>query len=262
MSRISIADLAAVVYSSGKVFDGLATGRLDTENFLRSGDTSGVGSRRDLELLGDLKAVSAFIVDFTEQEGGTIDAAFLKQLNAQMTRSASIEPGELRRSDQQIGVNTVHGRHEPPAVNEAALQRLVERALDTDNPQEAASALFLVVAKAQPFMDGNKRTGIFAGNAYLLQQGTGTLLTVPVDENDPSVAARFNSLLARSYVFNEDGPVTQMLLQEGISNIPQHRHQSTRSELEKIRLLKAKIAERAALVDAEAGADTGGRHQP
>ena len=35
MASISIADLAGVVYSSGKAFDGLATGRLDTENFLR-----------------------------------------------------------------------------------------------------------------------------------------------------------------------------------------------------------------------------------
>ena len=34
---LTVTDLAGVVYSSGRVFDGLSTGRLDTENFLRTG---------------------------------------------------------------------------------------------------------------------------------------------------------------------------------------------------------------------------------
>ena len=39
---LSTTDLVGVIYSSGKVFDGLGTGRVDTENFLRSGSTDGV----------------------------------------------------------------------------------------------------------------------------------------------------------------------------------------------------------------------------
>lgn len=34
---LSVADFATVVYSAGKVFDGLSVGQLETENFLRSG---------------------------------------------------------------------------------------------------------------------------------------------------------------------------------------------------------------------------------
>ena len=59
VGRLTVTDLAGVVYSSGRVFDGLSTGRLDTENFLRTGSLDGVASRADLALLEDLRLVSA-----------------------------------------------------------------------------------------------------------------------------------------------------------------------------------------------------------
>src|SRR5690606_31998721 len=96
MPRVSVVDLAGVDYSSGKVFDGLATGRLDTESFLRSGDTAGVSSVNDLNLLNDLKAAAEFIIEHQDE---TIDETFLTRVNAQLTRSASIQPGHLRRGD-------------------------------------------------------------------------------------------------------------------------------------------------------------------
>src|SRR5690606_3148087 len=137
-------------------------------------------------------------------------------VNAQLTRSASIQPGHLRRGDQRIGVNTNHGWHEPPAVSADALHRLVVRALDSHEPAERAAGLLLRVAKAQPLMDGHKRKGLFGANALLLGLESGTLLTVPMDEDDPTVAAQFNDLLARAYIFDQDPPVTQMLLEQGI----------------------------------------------
>ena len=46
MEALTVADLAGVVYSSGKVFNGLSTGRIDTENFLCSGNLKGITSRK------------------------------------------------------------------------------------------------------------------------------------------------------------------------------------------------------------------------
>lgn len=246
MARIAITDLAAVVYSSGKVFDGLQTGRLDTEEFLRTGDTAHVNSMHDLALLRDLKQASALVISHVPE---AVDADFIQQLNASMTRSASIDPGVLRRNDEKIGVDTVHGRHEPAAVTPSQLKSLVARSTSTKNPERNAAGLFLAIAKAQPFKDGNKRTGIFAANALLLREQTGTLLTVPFSESDPQVAQRFNEKLARAYIFNEDEPVLSALLEQGITPTPTAaKLPQPKIESAKMRELKAKVAARAAAI--------------
>lgn len=221
MPKIAVSDLAAVVYSSGKVFDGLSTGRLDTENFLRSGSLEGVTSRSDLALLEDLRDVAQFVID--QETGETtrpIDAAFVSEINARMTRSAALHPGVLRREDQHIGVNTRYGRHTPPALTVDAVQRLVLDAVGGPDPIEGALELFVRLAKAQPFGDGNKRTALFAANALLLAARVPYVLVVPVDDADPSVADTFNDLLARAYVHDEDAGVKDMLRDRGLSNLP------------------------------------------
>lgn len=240
MLKPTISDLAGVVYSSGKVFDGLTTGRLDTESFLLSGDTSGVASRQDLWLLQDLKAVAEFIIVNAEEP---ISARLLMQINGQMTRSASMDPGALRRPDQQIGVSTIYGRHEPVAVSEEELDEIIKIALQQSTVEEQAVSLFITLAKAQPFMDGNKRTGLFAANALLIKNNTQTVLTVPVIEGEPSVAMEFNGLLAQAYIFGEMRHVTEMLLEMGINPL---RGDDEAEDSAKLEEFKAAIAQRAA----------------
>ena len=210
--------LGGVISPAGKVFAGPAPGRGDTENFLRSGSTDGVTSRSDLALLLDLRDVAQFIID---HRALPIDASFVRQVNAQLTRSAAINPGRLRTAEQRIGVRTRHGRHLPEALTEKDLQRLVDAAITPVQPVESALNLFLVLAKAQPFEDGNKRTALFVANAHLIAGDTGQILTVPFDEHDPSVADRFNDLLARAYVFDEHDAVRDMLRTQGLTERPQ-----------------------------------------
>lgn len=210
----SIADLAGVVYSSGKVFDGLSTGRLDTENFLRSGSLEGIVSRSDLALLQDLRDAAQFVIDHI---GDHIDGAFVCGLNATISRSGALHPGRLRTSDQQIGVSTAYGRHEPPALTEAELDNLIERAIAGTDISDAALNLFVDLAKAQPFEDGNKRTAIFAANSLLLGAGAPVLLTVPVDDNDPGVARGFNDTLARAYLYDDRQAVKDLLRRRGLT---------------------------------------------
>jgi len=102
------------VYSSDKVFDGLATGRLDTENFLRSGSLDGITSRSDLPLLEDLRDAAQRIVDHL----GPVDVDFVCEINRAISRSGALHPGQLRGADQQIGVSTGYGRHTPAALTE------------------------------------------------------------------------------------------------------------------------------------------------
>lgn len=212
---ITVADLAGAVYSSGKVFDGLSTGRLDTENFLRSGSLAGVSSRADLALLEDLRDVAQFIIDRHEQP---IDAAYVRAINAQITRSGALNPGQLRTDDQQIGVQTRYGRHTPPALTEKGLQQLIDSATRSRNVTENALDLFVELAKAQPFEDGNKRTALFVANSLLI--GEGQLLVVPVDEYNPEVADTFNEQLAKAYIYDEREPVKTMMRKHGLTPLP------------------------------------------
>ena len=211
MTDLLVSDLAAVVYSSGKVFDGLSTGRLDTENFLRSGDLTGITSRSDLALLKDLRDASQFIIDTRDRP---IDAAYVRDVNARLTRSAALHPGRFRRDDDRIGVNTPFGRHEPRAPGDDGVQRILDRASTKPSEHEQALDLFVNLAKAQPFMDGNKRTAIVVANAVLIRLQPPQMLTVPVDEADP--ARRFTELLARAYLFDEHDGVKDLLRKKGL----------------------------------------------
>lgn len=205
---LQISDLAAVVYSAGKVFDGLSTGRLDTDEFLRTGDTANITSRSDLFLLEDLRDAAKYVV---ENPVAIVTAKYVMDLNATLSRSGSMWPGVLRKAEHNIGVSTKYGRHEPPALTQPELQQLICSAATVSDPKLAAINLFLQLAKAQPFSDGNKRTALFAANGYLLGHNAQCLLTIPVSDTDSSVAATFNDALARFYLHDEIAPVSALL---------------------------------------------------
>lgn len=215
-------DLLRVVYTSGRVFDGLRTSDLDTGAFLRTGSTAGISSKADLHLLNDLKALSEHTIAHAHEP---MRAERLIALNAVIIESGPLHPGHLRAQEQNIGVDTRYGRHAPAALTEASLQQLVDGSLAKggSDPAEQALALFVDVARAQPFEDGNKRTGLFAANALLIGSGTGQLLAIPYDENDPSAAGSFNDLLARYYVLGEDEGVKALLRERGLVAVGEQR---------------------------------------
>ncbi|MBM4574869.1 cell filamentation protein Fic [Rhodococcus hoagii] len=214
MSTITVSDLAGVVYTAGRVFDGLAVGRRETEEFLRAGRLTGVVSRADRALLEDLRDVGQFIIDHHDQP---IDAAYVRAVNAQVTRSGALHPGRLRTEDQQIGVATRYGRYTPPALTDNGLQQLID-SLSCEDATENALDLFVEIAKAQPFEDGNKRTALFTANSLLI--GRGAVLVVPMDEHDPQLADTFNDLLARAYIHGEHGAVKALLREHGLTVAP------------------------------------------
>lgn len=202
----SVVDLSPVVYSAGKVFDGLGAGRLDTENFLRSGALDGVTSRSDLALLEDLRGVSEYIL---ENRNRPITSAYVRAVNSQITRSGPLHPGAYRTDVQKIGVTTPYGRHEPQPSSDVKLQQLIDTAMALPGPREQALELFVEIAKTQPYEDGNKRTALFVANSVLICAPEQEMLVVPIDESSSGEAVRssvrFNDLLARAYLLNDDG---------------------------------------------------------
>lgn len=204
------------MYSSGKVFDGLGTGRLDTENFLRSGALDGVTSRSDLALLEDFRDVSEYIL---ENRDRPITSDYVRAVNSQITRSGPLNLGAYRTGAQNIGVTTPYGRHEPQPSSDVKLQQLIDKAMALPGPREQALELFVEIAKAQPFEDGNKRTALFVANSLLIREPQPELLVVPIDESSPyeasKSAVRFNDFLAQAYVLYENDGIKQLLRTKG-----------------------------------------------
>lgn len=209
-----VADLASVVYSAGTIFNDLSTSRHGTVNFLRSGSLDGITSRSDLALLQDLRDLAQYIIDNHE---APIDHEYVQEVNATITRSGPLHPGQYRTDAQQIGVNTQHGRHEPKPLHDAGLQQIVDTAMAEPDSREQALELFVLIAKAQPFEDGNKRTALFVANSVLIRGPEPEMLVVPVSETSASEAARFNDLLARAYVLDEHDGIKDLLRAEGFS---------------------------------------------
>lgn len=211
--KLNVADLTTVVWSSGRVFDGLLTGRLDTERFLRSGSLSGVTSRSDLALLKDLRDAAQHVIDHQEV---VIDASYAREINKTLSRSAALEPGRFRSNDDRIGVETPLGRHEPPALDEEALELIISKSLAERDPREQALCLFVEIARAQPFMEGNKRTAIFVANSVLIRQTEPLLLAVPTERE---LAKKFMHRLADAYINKEYSGVKNILRRYGFVSI-------------------------------------------
>lgn len=112
---------------------------------------------------------------------------------------------------------TPYGRHTPDALSDDALQALIDHATHGGNVREDAVDVFVALAKAQPFEDGNKRTAVFVANGLLIGSGAGVLLTIPVDDNDPSLAETFNVLLAQAYIYDERDGVKELLRRRGLT---------------------------------------------
>ena len=99
-------------------------------------------------------------------------------------------PGPLRTQAQSIVVVDALRPPTPDALTEAGLQALFDEATRSGDVPEDVLDLFVDLAKAQPFEDGNKRTAVIVANSLLIGSGAGVLLTIPVDDNDPSLAQR------------------------------------------------------------------------
>lgn len=90
------------------------------------------------------------------------------------------------------------------------------RALPGNTVENRAISLFIDLARAQPFEDGNKRTTLFAANSMLLASASPYLLIAPVDEKDSSIARSFNDHLAQAYLSGEDTPAATDLREHGL----------------------------------------------
>lgn len=204
--------LTDVIYTAGKVFDNLRSDRLATQSFISNGDIRGIASRADLELLKDLNDAAKIILE-RHNNNISLSPSVVISINSAMTRSAALRPGVFRQDSDNIGVSTRFGDHRPFAVQETDLQKFIDEA-SALSVEKAAATLFVSIAKAQPFGDGNKRTALLAANLLLLPSNK--ILTVPFNDDDPEVSSKFNDLLARAYIYDEVDTCVGYMVSRGI----------------------------------------------
>ena len=199
---LSTKQLAGLLYSMGRTFDGLQSTFMATEEFLRTGNPKVVNSKADYNLLLDLRQAAEYTLHY-DYAHKPIDLAYVKSINAQLTRTAAMEPGKLRDERTPVMVNTPLGRYEPPVPEPDTLVSLIKstvrKAAGVDILEDAVR-LFAGLAKMQPFGDGNKRTALLAGNRLLIAHSERYPLTVPTSDKGRTW---FNRELAGYYLNND-----------------------------------------------------------
>ena len=211
--------LAGLLYSMGRTFDGLQSTFMATEEFLRTGNPQVVNSKADYNLLLDLRQAAEYTLHY-DYAHKTIDLAYVISINAQMTRTAAMEPGKLRDERTPVMVNTPLGRYEPPVPDPATIASLIHstvRGATGVDILEEGVRLFAGLAKMQPFGDGNKRTALLAGNGFLIAHGDRHPLTVPTSDKD---RIWFNRELA-AYYLNNDQTIIRHLAKWNRQQTPQ-----------------------------------------
>lgn len=173
--------LVDAIFTAGKVFENLRCDRQSTHAFITTGALRGITSRADLELLSDLRDATDALIAF-HTSGPPLTPEVIITINKAMTRWGALHLGQLCREYDIFGVLTRFGDHRPPAADEKTLQTIID-SVSAFSPAGAAANLFVALAKAQPFGDGNKRTALLAANLLVLPQGQ--ILTVPFREDNP-----------------------------------------------------------------------------
>ena len=226
---LSTKQLAGLLYSMGRTFDGLQSTFMATEEFLRTGNPQVVNSKADYNLLLDLRQAADYTLHY-DYAREPIDLAYVKSINAQLTRTAAMEPGKLRDERTPVMVSTPLGRYEPPVPDSATIASLIKSTVGGATGEdilEDAVRLFAGLARMQPFGDGNKRTALLAGNGLLIAHGDRHPLTVPTSDKDRTW---FNRELA-AYHLNSDQTIIHHLAKWNRQHVLQAEHWDNRDDM-------------------------------
>ena len=226
---LSTKQLAGLLYSMGRTFDGLQSTFMATEEFLRTGNPQVVNSKADYNLLLDLRQAADYTLHY-DYAREPIDLAYVKSINAQLTRTAAMEPGKLRDERTPVMVSTPLGRYEPPVPDSATIASLIKSTVGGATGEdilEDAVRLFAGLARMQPFGDGNKRTALLAGNGLLIAHGDRHPLTVPTSDKDRTW---FNRELA-AYYLNSNQTIIRHLAKWNRQHVLQAEHWDNRDDM-------------------------------
>lgn len=166
------ANIKNLIYGQA-VLEGVSTTFPQTEDILENGTVSGMKAS-DVQKILDLKHAWEFILD-RDVVGCASDLAVLSRIATLINEGFYEYGGRIRSVPVSIGGCS----YKPPLPSEESIQQII---LSTQEEERTASDIGIRIAsrlmRAQPFIDGNKRTAFIFANHYLISHGAG-LLCIP-----------------------------------------------------------------------------------
>lgn len=167
-----------------------------------------VGGHRQIDEIITLNQAKAWQFLFAAVEDNTfnISVDFVGQLHRLVTKKEAVEAGQFRS-----GSVTISGtEYLPPDAGKLTClwQTLTDKPIPskTDDTCQFAISLFLQMARAQFFYDGNKRTGRMMMNGILLSKG------LPVINLLAKRQLEFNQLMLDFYSTGDEQPMQDFVL--------------------------------------------------
>lgn len=188
--------------------EGIDLSESQLDRVLADGRAPGISSV-DAERTIALRRSAEMMLEWVRSGGPDLDLSLARHLNRSIsTAEGVLEPGILRGEGSVHGGGHVSGpgfRYSAPDSGEELAEYMTRhlRVVNAVSDHVLRAALFAALfAYAQPFFDGNKRTGRLAMNYELLRNGFDSII-VPAEreaEYVSSVAEMYHDGNAVSYV--------------------------------------------------------------
>ena len=186
--------------------EGIGVTYPDTEAIFNGLTVQGV-SVQDTVAINNLKHSWSFVLENVDYPP---DYPFICKINQIVGGDSLIaNAGFVRNVPVSIGGTT----WKPDLPIEAIIKEELADVLKIESPTERAITLMLYCMRRQMFLDGNKRTGMLAGNHVMIANGAG-IITVPIEHQ-----REFTGLLIEFYETNKINKISNFFYNKCIDGI-------------------------------------------
>lgn len=158
--------LVDCIYSSVRV-EGLNMTFPQTQEIIRNAELAGV-TANDVLFVINMRDAWRFVLDTLDE---AMNIMYVRQLNGICGHSLIYGCGAIRTSDVYITGTT----YKPPIPQHSDVVDALSRLMEETDSIRRAILTFAYLAKAQLFIDGNKRVAQLAANQILVSSGVGVL---------------------------------------------------------------------------------------
>ena len=186
--------------------EGIGVTYPDTEAIYNGLTVQGV-SVKDTVAINNLKHAWSFVLENVDYP---TDYPFVCKINQIVGGDSLIaNAGFIRNVPVSIGGTT----WKPDIPIESIIKEELADISKIENPTERAITLMLHCMRRQMFLDGNKRTGMLAGNHVMIANGAG-IITIPIEHQRD-----FTALLIDFYESNKADDINRFIYNKCIDGI-------------------------------------------
>ncbi len=168
-------NLVEIIYRQA-ILEGIATNYADTETILQGGKIK-VYKQKDIISIINLKHAYEFILNSNVLLSPS-NFSLLCEINSTICEGITLNSGKIR----DVPIEITGSSWRPKLPIESDIRQNIKNILNLSDDYVAnALKLMIYICKAQPFLDGNKRSATLFANHYLLSKGKG-MIVVPKDK--------------------------------------------------------------------------------